>query len=230
MKTARWSFPQGLKMIDRLQVIEFFQAVDREFGQACDPGLGQERDPGLDRELGQERDRGLDRDGRIFLVGDTSQLVEGWQRWNTKIDFFSVVDSLKRESLTSVVASVACRMGIQATDEFPGDVVPLPEGYESRSRPLSDSSWSQGLHLKIRHFDPYSVSYRYIMRGGETDYDLILRFLEHSWITESELDSRLEKLLPELTFETIQQDPAELRRRYSGLKQMWKARQVAKSA
>ena len=230
MKTARWPFPEGLKMIDRLQVMEFFQAVDREFGQACDPGLDQERDRGLDRELGQERDRGLDRDGRIFLVGDTSQLVEGWQRWNTKIDFFSVVDSLKRESLTSVVASVACRMGIQATDEFPGDVVPLPEGYESRSRPLSDSSWSQGLHLKIRHFDPYSVSYRYIMRGGETDYDLILRFLEHSWITESELDSRLEKLLPELTFETIQQDPAELRRRYSGLKQMWKARQVAKSA
>lgn len=218
MKTARWPFPEGLKMIDRLQVIEFFQAVDREFGQACDPGLDQERDPGLGR------------DGRIFLVGDTSQLVEGWQRWNTKIDFFSVVDSLKRESFKSVVASVSSRMGMQAMDEFPGDVVPLPEGYESRSRPLSDSSWSQGLHLKIRHFDPYSVSYRYIMRGGETDYDLILRFLEHSWITEPELDSRLERLLPELTFETIQQDPAELRRRYSGLKQMWKARQVAKSA
>ena len=192
-------------MINRANGIDFFTAIDEEFSQ------------------------GTGKDVRIFLVGETSQLIEGWQRWNTQIDFFSEVDSSARESFDSVVDAVSSRTGIEAIDEFPGDVVPLPAAYDSRSRPLSDSSWCQGLGMTFEHFDPYSVCYRYLMRGTETDYDLILRFLEKSWVTESELDVRLEKLLPELTFETIQQDPAELRRRYAGLKQMWRARQAVLS-
>lgn len=176
---------------------DYFRRVDSEFGQ----------------------------DAQIFLVGETTQLLEGWQRWVTQIDFYSVVEEPHRASFNLVAQSVSTEMQIHALDEFPGDVVPLAEGFASRSRPLTDSIWDTDLRLVFSHFDPYSVSYRYIMRGGETDYALVLRFLEKGWITEDELDSRLDTLLPELTFETIQQDPAELRRRYSGLKQMWRARQ-----
>ena len=189
-------------MINRARVIDFFTAVDRAFA----------------RETNQS--------GKIFLVGETTQLIEGWQRWNTQVDFFAVIDSSVQDAFDSALASVSSDAGVRAVNEFPGDVVPLPEGFEERVRSLSDPSWCRDLRLTIQHFDPYSVCYRFIMRGSETDYDLVLRFLEHSWISESELDSRLEKLLPELTFETIQQDPAELRRRYAGLKQMWTARQV----
>jgi hypothetical protein len=190
-------------MISKAHVFDFFKAIDQEM--RASPGA----------------------DGQIFLIGETSQLIEGWQRWNTQIDFYSVVAPSARESFDSLVETVSSRTGITAVDEFPGDVVPLPEEYALRSRPLSDPSWYQDLGLKFEHFDPSSVSYRYIMRGSEEDYNLVLRFLERSWITEVELDSRLEKLLPKLTFESIQQDPAELRRRYSGLKQMWRARQAA---
>jgi len=209
MKTVRWWYLEDLKMINRANVIDFFQAIDQEFAQ--------------------EFDQGLHAESQIFLVGETSQLIEGWQRWNTQIDFFSEVDFSSREMFNSVVASVSSRMGIPIVNEFPGDVVPLPDGYASRSRQLSSPSWCQDLRFRIQHFDPYSVCFRYIARGSETDYDMVLRFLEHFWVTEEELDSRLEKLLPELTFESIQQDPAELRRRYSGLKQMWRARQVSQA-
>ncbi len=47
--------------------------------------------------------------------------------------------------------------------------------------------------------------------------------LEKGWVEKEEMDARLEALLPAFTNETIQQDPAEFRRKYKGLTQMWKA-------
>lgn len=184
-------------MIDKQRAVTFFETVDRKFGHPAD----------------------------VFLVGETTQLIEGWQRWNTQLDFFALVDPGKKSLFESIVNDVASEFNIDAALEYPGDVIPLPEGHESRSKPVSDDSWTIGMGISIRHFDPYSVCYRFIARGGQTDYDLIMRFLERSWVVEDEMDERLDLLLPELSFETIQQDPAELRRRYSGLKQMWHARQ-----
>ena len=60
-------------------------------------------------------------------------------------------------------------------------------------------------------------------RGDEPDYHLVLTYLEHGWMTVEEMQERLSALLPRLTAETIQQDPAELRRKYKGLLQMWEA-------
>jgi hypothetical protein len=75
----------------------------------------------------------------------------------------------------------------------------------------------------VYHFDPYSVAFRFIARGDEPDYHLVLSFLEHGWIRMDEMDALLSGLLPRFSFETIQQDPAEFRRRYKGLRQMWLA-------
>jgi len=48
-------------------------------------------------------------------------------------------------------------------------------------------------------------------------------YLQQNWITEEEMDALLAELLPKFSMETIQQDPAEFRRKYKGLKQMWRA-------
>jgi hypothetical protein len=75
----------------------------------------------------------------------------------------------------------------------------------------------------VWHFDPYSVAFRLISRGNEEDYRTVLRYLEHDWITEEEIDALLADLLPRFTTQTIEQDPAEFRRKYKGLRQMWRA-------
>jgi hypothetical protein len=41
------------------------------------------------------------------------------------------------------------------------------------------------------------------------------------------MNALLVDLLPQFTSETIQQDPAEFRRKYKGLLQMWRAAQAA---
>jgi hypothetical protein len=121
--------------------------------------------------------------------------------------------------LSEAIQSTAVRLGVAVIEESPADVIPLPAGYRERAIPIVSPSGT----LDLFHFDPYSVAYRFIARGDEPDYHLVLMYLRHGWLHLAELDARLGDLLPRFTSETIQQDPAEFRRRYKGLKQMAEA-------
>lgn len=163
--------------------------------------------------------------GTIYLVGETSLVVEGLRRFTDRLEFCSSVDLVDRNPFNRAVVQVAGQMGIKVSDEFPGEVIPLPDGYAARHRAVADAHWPFDLPLVVLHFDPYSVSYRCVARGGELDYKVVLDYLEHGWILEDEMIERLELLLPEFSFDTIQQDPAEFRRRMGSLWQMWENRQ-----
>ena len=157
--------------------------------------------------------------GRLFLVGETSQVFAGLRDWAEMVEVAGEVEPEHAAELSSLIESVAGEIGIEAFEESPADVIPLPDGHEERARPIE----SPGGALRLFHFDPYSVSYRFIARGDEPDYHLVLVYLEAGWVSMDEMDARLEALLPRFTNETIQQDPAEFRRRYKGLGQMAKA-------
>ena len=157
--------------------------------------------------------------GRLGLVGETSQVFAGLRDWAEMVEVAGEVAEEHRAELSQVLAAVAEGMALEMYEESPGDVIPLPDGYAERERPID----SLGGSLELYHFDPYSVSYRFIARGDEPDYHLVLTYLEAGWITKEEMDSRLDELLPRFTNETIHQDPAEFRRRYKGLGQMAKA-------
>jgi hypothetical protein len=67
-----------------------------------------------------------------------------------------------------------------------------------------------------------------VARGDEPDYRTVLRYLRHGWMTLETMDRLLEETLPRFTRETIAQDPAEFRRKYRGLTQMWRAEREPK--
>jgi hypothetical protein len=167
----------------------------------------------LDREFG--------RPGRLYLVGETTQVFEGWRPYAPFIEFTADVAAEDRTAFSRVARGLADDLGVSGIEEWPGDVIPLPEGYEGRARSAAAGAAPQ--HLALYHFDPYSVAFRYIARGDEPDYHLVLTYLEHGWMTMEEMKERLDALLPRFTAETIQQDPAEFRRKYKGLLQMWEA-------
>ena len=77
--------------------------------------------------------------------------------------------------------------------------------------------------LSVLHFDSYNTAFRLIARGDEPDYFVVIAFLERGWIELEEMDRKLADLLPQFTAETIQQDPAEYRRKNKGLRQLWKS-------
>ncbi|NIR51017.1 hypothetical protein GWO43_20615, partial [candidate division KSB1 bacterium] len=117
---------------------------------------------------------------------------------------------------------IQSQIGLAVEEEFPGDLIPLPNGYQSRARNI-DNSRLKLRHLHLFHFDPYSVAFRYIARGDEPDYHVALYYLRNGWIEIEEMERLLAELLPRFSMETIQQDPAEFRRKYKGLLQMWKS-------
>lgn len=174
------------------------------------------------RDVLRRIDENYDGDGCIYLIGETSHVAEGWREWTTQIEFFGDVEPIRKAYLHQAVENVYSETGLPIIDEFPGDLIPLPDGYMNRSREPSIASFADGLKLQVRHFDPYSVVYRYIARGDEPDYHIALMYLDKGWITFEEMDERLEGLLPKFSLETIAQDPAEFRRKYRGLTQMWR--------
>jgi hypothetical protein len=161
--------------------------------------------------------------GELFLVGQTSILMEGWTHWVEEIEFTANVFPEDRSAFDQTVESFRTDNDIRIIEESPEEVIPLPDGYTSRHRKIQVEDLSSNGNLKFYHFDPYSVAFRYIARGDEQDYHLVLNFLKHGWITEEEMNRQLDELLPRFSFQTIQQDPAEFRRRYKGLLQMWHA-------
>jgi hypothetical protein len=163
-------------------------------------------------------DAAFARPGRLYLIGETTQVYEGWRRWTTRAELTADVAEEDRAAFDDALARAAG--GLEVYDESPADLIPLPDGYAERARPAA----AEGLdHLEVYHFDPYSVAFRFIARGDEPDYHLVLLYLERGWITMAAMEDHLERLLPRFSLETIQQDPAEFRRKYKGLKQMAQA-------
>lgn len=164
-------------------------------------------------------DSAFGRPARIYLIGETSQVWEGWRQWTSQFEFAAEMVREDRAVFVNAVESARKALGIEVLEEHPGDLIPLPDGYRERARPVRGDFDGK---LKIYHFDPYSVAFRFIARGDEPDYHITLMYLQQGWITEEKIDALLTELLPKFSMETIQQDPAEFRRKYKGLKQMWR--------
>ncbi|RMI19683.1 MAG: hypothetical protein D6681_02770 [Calditrichaeota bacterium] len=170
--------------------------------------------------------------GRIYLLGEASLLWEGWRQRIELLEFCAEVEDAHRSALKKAVSQVAGDIGIAVLEEFPGDVIPLPEGYAERHRRVGrlvdlvaeSSPNPEGKSLELWHFDPYSVAFRFIARGDETDYHLVIEYLRRGWITVETMNTCLEQVLPRFSYQTIHQDPMEFRRKYKGLLQMWRAR------
>ncbi|MFQ5629043.1 MAG: hypothetical protein ACE5I1_09805 [bacterium] len=172
------------------------------------------------------------------MIGETSLVYEGWRSWAEQLEFTASLSKESRLYFSEVVAAIQQQADIEILEEHPGELVPLPDDFEERAIPidlaqstmLADAQENGKLKngLDFYHFDPYSVAFRYIARGDEQDYQLVLSFLEHGWLTLEKMDALLADLLPRFSFQTLQQDPAEFRRKYKGLTQMFSARRPAK--
>ena len=130
-------------------------------------------------------DETFSRPGRIYLIGETTQLLEGWRGWTEQVEFAAEIAEQDRQAFARAIHSVQSASAIQILDESPVDVIPLPEGYEQRAMPITIPEADRQFGLRLFHFDPYSVAFRFLARGDEQDYRTVLDYLVHGWVTSS---------------------------------------------
>ena len=159
------------------------------------------------------------RQGKLYLVGESILVYEGWSDRSRCLEFTAEIDPDDREAFIQIVNRLSEEMDVTVIEESPADVIPLPKGFRERARPAPGDVDGP---LTIGYFDPYSVAFRLVTRGDEPDYFTVLAFLGHGWISVEEMNSLLSGLLPQFNKESIAQDPAEFRRKYRGLLQMWR--------
>ena len=155
---------------------------------------------------------------RLYLVSRTSHLAEGWCE---RVPAFELAGDAGRAELGEAVREAGRAIGVDLVWESPADVIPLPVGWEERSRPAMIGHGGTGNALELRHFDPYSVVLRLIARGDEPDYVAALQYVLHEWVEPARLEGLLGEVLPRMTSQTLAQDPAEFRRKFKGLRQLY---------
>jgi len=152
---------------------------------------------------------------RLYLVSRTSHLAEGWC---DRVPALELAGDSSRTELGDAAREAASTLGVRVVWESPAEVIPLPTGWEERSRP---AMIGQAGNLELRHFDPYSVVLRLIARGDEPDYVAALEYVLHDWVEPARLEGLLAEVVPRLTNQTLAQDPAEFRRKFKGLRQLY---------
>jgi hypothetical protein len=155
---------------------------------------------------------------RLYLVSRTSHLAEGWC---DRVPAFELAGDAGGAELGEAVREAGRALGVDLVWESPADVIPLPVGWEERSRPAMIGQGGTGNALELRHFDPYSVVLRLIARGDEPDYVAALQYVLHEWVEPARLEGLLGEVLPRMTSQTLAQDPAEFRRKFKGLRQLY---------
>jgi len=153
---------------------------------------------------------------KLYLVAGTSHLAEGWRERVSRLELAGVPGAIEpavREACATLELAVAW--------ESPADVIPLPAGADERARPVLPEVAGEGDGLLVLHFDPYSVVLRLVARGDEPDYVVALEYLKKGWVELALLETLLADVLPRFTNETLAQDPAEFRRKFRGLRQLY---------
>jgi len=179
-------------------------------------------------EFFEELVKSFDNHGRVYLIGESSLVYQKWQRLADRLELCAEIEISDLADFNNAVQSFAGKSGVSVLNQSPAEIIPLPDGYQERAIriELPQNNGNALSKLNFYHFDPYSVSFRFIARGDETDYKLVLNYLQNGWINFDKMEKLTEDLLPAFSFETIQQDPAEFRRKYKGLMQMWNSLNV----
>jgi hypothetical protein len=155
---------------------------------------------------------------RLYLVSRTSHLAEGWC---DRVPALELAGDSGGAELGDAVRDAGRALEVDLVWESPADVIPLPVGWQERSRPATIGQGGTGNALDLRHFDPYSVVLRLIARGDEPDYVAALEYVLHQWVEPARLEGLLAEVVPRMTNQTLAQDPAEFRRKFKGLRQLY---------
>lgn len=151
----------------------------------------------------------MEEKGRLYLVGG-SQMVHGGYRGQTQdVDYAVRLVSDDHQEFAATARRLIREMDISVNSNRPGDLLPLPRGWEDRSPYVGRYGG-----LDVFTFDPVSTALAKIERGASRDIDDTLALLALGKVTLDQLDDAFGEILPRLERESLHVDEDDFRRKF----------------
>ena len=90
----------------------------------------------------QELGRRFRHPGRVYLVGGTTMVYEGFRGYTIDIDLAFEVSKEWHANFIDTVRNLKDELAVKVVEASPGDFIPLPTGHQERSVPWA--VWSTG--------------------------------------------------------------------------------------
>lgn len=156
--------------------------------------------------------------GRLYLVGGTSLVYEGYRAKTLDIDVAIEVQPEDHGQFVGALRDLKDRLSVNVEEASPGDFIPLPPGYADRHEFIGRFG-----QLDVFHFDFYSVALSKVERGQRQDMADVVSLLQNGRIEWLALNTYFDAVLPQMGLHSIRQDPQEFELNFRALEQMWRA-------
>jgi hypothetical protein len=148
--------------------------------------------------------------GRVYLAGGATAVLFGWRASTLDVDLRPVPDN---DQLLRAIPQIKEQLQVNVELAWPGDFIPLPNGWQDRSIFIRREG-----RLDFYHLDPYSQALAKLERGHRRDEEDVRSMLTDGLIETAGLEQRLTEIESELyRFPAI--DPASFRRRVEALRE-----------
>jgi hypothetical protein len=142
-------------------------------------------------------------DVRVYLVGGTTAVLMGWRASTVDVD---LVFRPEDDALYRAIPLLKESLQINVELASPADFIPVPAGWEDRSRFIRSAG-----RVAFHHFDLYAQALAKIERGHNRDREDVRLMIERGLIEPQRAMEYFERIEPQLyRFPAI--DPPSYRR------------------
>ncbi|HEY7207056.1 MAG TPA: DUF6036 family nucleotidyltransferase [Gaiellaceae bacterium] len=129
-------------------------------------------------------------DGACYLVGGATAVLEGWRATTVDVDVKLVPE---QDSVLRAIPAIKNELRLNVETAWPGDFIPLPSGWESRSPTVAKHG-----RLAFAHLDFYSQALAKLERAHERDLEDVRAMLDRGLVERQRLFELFEEIEPAL--------------------------------
>ncbi len=153
---------------------------------------------------------------RLYLVGGTSLVFEGYRQRTLDVDLVIEVSIDGHGELIRVLQAISLALDINIEEASPGDFIPLPAGYADRHIFIGRFG-----EVDVFHFDFYSTALSKVERGRQQDLADVIALLGNGRIEWARLEALYREILPLMGQHSLRQKPGDFARNFGALQALW---------
>ncbi len=156
--------------------------------------------------------------GRVYLVGGTTMVFEGFREQSIDIDLTFQVAPSDHTEMIQAIRELKDQLALNVEEVSPADFIPLAQGY--RERAVFVGRYGQ---IDVYHFDLYATALSKVARGTEEDLNDVLALLRAKRMDMALLEKYFAEIRPRVATESLKQDVNQFDQNFQAVRRLWTA-------